>query len=395
MMAPVIFKRVGDGRPYPAHDLGPRDWAALPPRPVRLDELVTTKDTLQLAALLDEDSTFFGDLFAHVVEWRDDLYLEDGLHRALRAALQQRHVLHARVHARLEGLSRVSGRKLTTAVTLVVLLLVLGGMAVYGFKRPLAPLPGELRPPRHRPARRPRRRSRSSSSAARSRSASSTPATGRASPGTTLEKIEDGRVQGGQRRQRPEERRGAPRGRLDDRARTTRPPSWWRSPSAGAPGSRSPRPTSARASTCWSATGSRAWTRRPPADPAAAARRDLRRGRLEPAQLGGLLAEPLRQPAADRDRPQPLLGGLPVLAWGDHEDVVAVAQDRTTLRAPASCRPGRSARPTSPGAAAARPPRRRASATSARSSPAAGRRRSAPAARPRPRGRAARCAGPP
>ena len=94
----VIFKRVGDGRPYPAHDLGPRDWAALPPRPVRLDDLVTTKDTLQLAALLDEDSTFFGDLFAHVVEWHDELYLEDGLHRALRAALQQRHVLHARVH---------------------------------------------------------------------------------------------------------------------------------------------------------------------------------------------------------------------------------------------------------------------------------------------------------
>ena len=97
MLATVIFKRVGDGRPYPDHQLAPRDWAALPPRQVRLDELITTKDTLQLAALLDEDSTFFGDLFAHVVEWRGDLYLEDGLHRALRAALQQRHVLHARV----------------------------------------------------------------------------------------------------------------------------------------------------------------------------------------------------------------------------------------------------------------------------------------------------------
>ena len=93
----VIFKRVGDGRPYPDHELTPRDWAALPPRPVRLDDLVTTKDTLQLATLLDEDSTFFGDLFAHVVEWRDELYLEDGLHRALRTALHQRHVLHARV----------------------------------------------------------------------------------------------------------------------------------------------------------------------------------------------------------------------------------------------------------------------------------------------------------
>jgi len=94
----VIFKRVGLDRPYPEHGLRQQQWASLPPRQVRLDELVTTKETLHLATLLDEDSTFYGDLFAHVVEWRGDLYLEDGLHRALRAALQQRHVLHARVH---------------------------------------------------------------------------------------------------------------------------------------------------------------------------------------------------------------------------------------------------------------------------------------------------------
>ena len=93
----MIFKRVGDGRPYPDHGLSARDWAEVPPRQVRLDELVTTKDTLQLSSLLDEDSTFYGDLFAHVVMWQEELYLEDGLHRALRAALQQRNVLHARV----------------------------------------------------------------------------------------------------------------------------------------------------------------------------------------------------------------------------------------------------------------------------------------------------------
>jgi Arc/MetJ family transcription regulator len=94
----VIFKAVGDSRPYPDHGLTtPKDWADVPPRQVRLDELVTTKRTLDLAALLDEDSTFYGDLFAHVVDWQGDLYLEDGLHRALRAALQQRPVLHARV----------------------------------------------------------------------------------------------------------------------------------------------------------------------------------------------------------------------------------------------------------------------------------------------------------
>jgi Arc/MetJ family transcription regulator len=59
--------------------------------------LITTKGTLDLNALLDEDSTFYGDLFAHVVEWKGEMFLEDGLHRALRAALQQRLVLHARV----------------------------------------------------------------------------------------------------------------------------------------------------------------------------------------------------------------------------------------------------------------------------------------------------------
>ncbi|HEY5553295.1 MAG TPA: type II toxin-antitoxin system VapB family antitoxin [Cellulomonas sp.] len=94
----MIFKAVGDGRPYPDHGLvTSRQWAEVPPRQVRLDELVTTKVTLNLDTLLSDDSTFYGDLFAHVVQWRGVMYLEDGLHRAVRAALQQRPVLHARV----------------------------------------------------------------------------------------------------------------------------------------------------------------------------------------------------------------------------------------------------------------------------------------------------------
>lgn len=94
----VIFKAVGEGRPYPDHGLTTaKDWAAVAPRQVRLDDLVTTKRTLNLDNLLSEDSTFYGDLFAHVVQYRGVMYLEDGLHRAVRAALQQRPVLHARV----------------------------------------------------------------------------------------------------------------------------------------------------------------------------------------------------------------------------------------------------------------------------------------------------------
>ncbi|MBD8057815.1 type II toxin-antitoxin system VapB family antitoxin [Cellulomonas sp. JH27-2] len=94
----MIFKAVGEGRPYPDHGLEtPKQWSEVAPRQIRLDELVTTKRTLDLDALLADDSTFYGDLFAHVVQYKGVMYLEDGLHRAVRAALHQRAILHARV----------------------------------------------------------------------------------------------------------------------------------------------------------------------------------------------------------------------------------------------------------------------------------------------------------
>ena len=93
----MIFKGVQEGKPYPEHGLSHRDWSRIPPRQLRLDELVTTTTVLALDRLLSEDSTFYGDLFPHVVVWRGRSFLEDGLHRALRAALHGRPAVHARV----------------------------------------------------------------------------------------------------------------------------------------------------------------------------------------------------------------------------------------------------------------------------------------------------------
>jgi Arc/MetJ family transcription regulator len=93
----VVFKRVEDGRPYPDHASTGREWGQIPPRPVPLNQLVTTKNVLDLHTVLATDSTFYGDLFPHVISWHGELYLEDGLHRALRAALEQRSALHVRV----------------------------------------------------------------------------------------------------------------------------------------------------------------------------------------------------------------------------------------------------------------------------------------------------------
>ncbi len=49
----MIFKRVGDVRPYPDHGYVQKQWAAIAPHQVRLDQLVTTKRTLDLEALLE------------------------------------------------------------------------------------------------------------------------------------------------------------------------------------------------------------------------------------------------------------------------------------------------------------------------------------------------------
>ena len=94
----MIFRGTVDGRPYPDHGyVTAAQWSQVPPRQIRLSDLVPTKGTLDLATLLSEESTFYGDLFAHVVYWQGTFYLEDGLHRAVRAALQQRAVLHCRI----------------------------------------------------------------------------------------------------------------------------------------------------------------------------------------------------------------------------------------------------------------------------------------------------------
>ncbi|WP_341257219.1 type II toxin-antitoxin system VapB family antitoxin [Gordonia malaquae] len=93
----MIFKGVHDGKPYPDHGLTPREWAKIPPRQFRLDQLTPVTTVLALDKLLSEDSTFYGDLFSHVVQFQDVLYLEDGLHRAVRSALRNRTTIHARL----------------------------------------------------------------------------------------------------------------------------------------------------------------------------------------------------------------------------------------------------------------------------------------------------------
>ena len=93
----MVFRRVADARPYPEHGLSARDWSGIPARQIALVNLVTTKRSLDVEQLFSRDETMYGDLFAHVVRWQGEDYLEDGLHRAVRAGLQHRGAITARV----------------------------------------------------------------------------------------------------------------------------------------------------------------------------------------------------------------------------------------------------------------------------------------------------------
>lgn len=93
----MIFKEIRQGRPYPEHGFSMKDWAQIPPQQIPLAHLITTSTVVELDRLLSDDPTLPGDLFPHAVCWCGELFLEDGLHRALRAALQQRTTLHVRI----------------------------------------------------------------------------------------------------------------------------------------------------------------------------------------------------------------------------------------------------------------------------------------------------------
>ena len=221
----VIFKRVGDGRPYPDHGLSSRAWAAVPPRQVRLDELVTTKDTLQLAALLDEDSTFYGDLFAHVVEWRGRVLPRGrpapGAARGAAAAPRP-----ARPRAHRGGLTRARAPRSAPrhASACCSLLLVVG--AAWGWSPLHRAVPRQGRRTGLRGPQRPE--GREGLLLPGRRSASSTPATAPGLAGRTMELFTDRGFQPGRERQRPRRTRRSPVvPGLDHRPRRTRRPAWW------------------------------------------------------------------------------------------------------------------------------------------------------------------------
>jgi hypothetical protein len=97
----VPFSRLisrDEGSPWGSTGLSTRSWLLIPVRDVLIGDLVATQDGIYLEPLIRErDSSWCGDPWPHVVAWRGHLYLEDGHHRVIRAALAGRIRVEARV----------------------------------------------------------------------------------------------------------------------------------------------------------------------------------------------------------------------------------------------------------------------------------------------------------
>lgn len=95
-----MFKAIDPSRPWPKGEMTTEKWKQVPAFWVPIGELIATQDGVKLEYLTHGDRgrpSFSGDPNPHVVSWRGNLYLEDGHHRAVRAMMQAKKEIFARV----------------------------------------------------------------------------------------------------------------------------------------------------------------------------------------------------------------------------------------------------------------------------------------------------------
>lgn len=95
-----MFKAVisrDHGEPWGSTGMSSAKWKHIGARPVLIADLIATQPGVHFAPLIEHRTPVGGDELPHVIAWRGGLYLEDGHHRAIRAALAGRKTIMARV----------------------------------------------------------------------------------------------------------------------------------------------------------------------------------------------------------------------------------------------------------------------------------------------------------
>lgn len=98
------FAGIIDHRPYPPTGLTTKRWAGeVPPRDVNFADVFLTQPGVRVGPLFGVTDRV-SDSYPHVVYWRGFLYLEDGHHRVVRAAMSRtRQAMTMRVYFHKEN----------------------------------------------------------------------------------------------------------------------------------------------------------------------------------------------------------------------------------------------------------------------------------------------------
>lgn len=95
----MIFHTVitrDNGEPWPSTGMTTARWLTVPTQHVRIADLIATQPGIYFHGL-HAQQPYGGDRYPHVIHWHGHLYLEDGHHRATRAALNGHTHIEARV----------------------------------------------------------------------------------------------------------------------------------------------------------------------------------------------------------------------------------------------------------------------------------------------------------
>lgn len=95
MFAGIVSRE--KGTPWPDTGMTSQKWLSIPVRAVQARTLIATQDGVYLKPLLEPETPVGGDEYPHVIVYKQKYYLEDGHHRVIKAMIEGRPLIFARV----------------------------------------------------------------------------------------------------------------------------------------------------------------------------------------------------------------------------------------------------------------------------------------------------------
>lgn len=99
-MSQIEYPTIDDTRPYEPTHMTTALWQLITPEPIDPNKLILAQNGVTILGLLhakQNHTSYCGDVYPHVVEFDNGLYLSDGHHRVALALLNNAPYIHVRI----------------------------------------------------------------------------------------------------------------------------------------------------------------------------------------------------------------------------------------------------------------------------------------------------------